>query len=164
VKIAEAIGPSDQLTLVERNEQFVAHLRARLDDDPSLKSIADRTALLHASVEDLPDEPKYDVIVSGLPLNNFSVELVEQILTKLQGLLAPRGTLSFFEYVAIRRARSLVSAADTRQRLRGISRIFDELFREQEIRRDLVLTNVPPAWVHHLRFAHFPSGGEEQPR
>jgi phospholipid N-methyltransferase len=154
VKIAEAMGSSDQLALVERNEQFVAHLRARLEEDPVLKRAADRTILLHASVEELPDEPKYDLIISGLPLNNFSVELVEQILTKLQGLLAPGGTLSFFEYVAIRRAKSLVSPAQTRERLRGISRIFDELFRRSEIRRDLVLANVPPAWVHHLRITN----------
>jgi phospholipid N-methyltransferase len=146
--------PNDQLTLVERNEKFVAHLQARLDDDPSLKSVADRTTLLHASIEDLPDEAKYDLIISGLPLNNFPVDLVERILTKLQCVLTPGGTLSFFEYVAIRRAKSLVSSAETRHRLRGITRIFNELFRGREIRRDLVVANIPPAWVHHLRFTN----------
>jgi phosphatidylethanolamine/phosphatidyl-N-methylethanolamine N-methyltransferase len=154
MKIAKAMRPNDQLTLVERNEKFVGHLQARLDDDSFLKSIADRTTLLHASIEDLPEEAKYDLIISGLPLNNFPVDLVEQILAKLQGVLTPGGTLSFFEYVAIRRAKSLVSAAETRQRLRGISRIFEELLRKREIRRDLVLANFPPAWVHHLRFTN----------
>ena len=70
---------------------------------------SDRITLLHASVEELPEDEPYDLIISGLPLNNFAVESVEQILAKLRRLLAPGGTLSFFEYVAVRRVKSLVS-------------------------------------------------------
>ena len=57
------------------------------------------------------DEP-YEVIVSGLPLNNFSVESVEGILSQLMKLLKPGGTLSFFEYIAIRRFKAVVSRCD----------------------------------------------------
>ncbi len=152
LKIAAAMKPADRLVLVERNDKFVEHLKSRLVNDPLLLRLADRVTIVHESIERLPDDTRYDVIVSGLPLNNFSVELVEQILTKLRALLMPGGTLSFFEYVAIRRAKSIVSPANVRHRLRGISQIFSELFRDSEIRRDLVMGNVPPAWVHHLRF------------
>jgi hypothetical protein len=69
----------------------------------------------------------------------------------MQRLLAPGGVLSFFEYVAIRRVKAVVSSRDDRDRLRGIGAILSGLFREAEIRRDMVLLNVPPAWVHHLR-------------
>jgi phospholipid N-methyltransferase len=152
-EIVRAMRPSDHLDLVERNEQFVAHLQARFEDSPLLAraNVDDQVSLIHASVEDVPEDKPYDVIVSGLPLNNFSLELVEQILEKLQRLLAPGGTLSFFEYVAVRRAKSLVSKSAERERLRGITRIFTELFSSREIARDLVLANVPPAWVHHVR-------------
>lgn len=144
--------PNDQLFLVERNDQFVAHLRARLADDPTFSPMADRVVMYHASVEDLPEDSPYDLIVSGLPLNNFSVELVARILEKLRRLLAPGGTLSFFEYVAVRKAKSLLSARAERERLRGIGRIFHDLLSKHEVRRDLVLANVSPAWVHHVRF------------
>jgi phospholipid N-methyltransferase len=152
-EIVRVMRAGDHLDLVERNEQFVAHLRARLEDSPILAraNADDQISLIHASVEDLAEDRPYDLIISGLPLNNFSVELVEQILKKLQRLLAPGGTLSFFEYVAVRRAKSLVSSAAERERLRGISRLFGELFQSQEVARDLVLGNVPPAWVHHVR-------------
>jgi phosphatidylserine decarboxylase len=92
------------------------------------------------------------LIVSGLPLNNFAVDSVSQILDKLQRLLAPNGTLSFFEYVAVRKAKSLISRCDERERLRGISRVFENVLGKNEVRRDLVLLNVTPAWVHHVRF------------
>jgi phospholipid N-methyltransferase len=141
----------DTLTLVERNEQFVARLRERLDREPAFEAARGRITLLQASVEDVAEDVPFDLIISGLPLNNFSVELVERILAKLRRLLAPGGTLSFFEYVAVRRAKALVSPRQ-RERLRGIQRVFDQLLGAHEARRDLVLANVPPAWVHHVRF------------
>jgi phospholipid N-methyltransferase len=140
----------DRLVLVERNEEFVAHLRDRLPEFAADGSSRDRISLIHGPIEELPDNEPFDLIVSGLPLNNFTVESVEQILSKLSRLLAPGGTLSFFEYVAVRRAKALVCSSADRERLRGIARVLDGFLRS-EVRRDIVLTNVPPAWVHHVR-------------
>jgi phospholipid N-methyltransferase len=108
--------------------------------------------LLHAAVEELAEDEPFDLIVSGLPLNNFAVDVVQQIFEKLRRLLTADGILSFFEYVAIRRVKSLVSSATDRARLREITQVFQEQLRGNEVRRDLVLSNVPPAWVHHVRF------------
>ena len=151
VQIARDMRPGDQLTLVERNEQFVEHLRQQLAGSAAFDGVRDRIDLLHCSVEDIPENEPYDLIVSGLPLNNFSVELVDSLVSKLKKLLAPGGVLSFFEYVAIRRAKAIVSPRADRDRLSGIERILSELLGENEVRRDLVLANVPPAWVHHVK-------------
>jgi phosphatidylethanolamine/phosphatidyl-N-methylethanolamine N-methyltransferase len=151
-QIIEAMRPDDRLVLVERNEEFVARLRDRLASDPAVNGQADRITLHHAGVEELANEQPFDVIVSGLPLNNFSVELVEQLLAKMRQMLAPGGTLSFFEYVAIRRAKAMVSSRSERERLAGIGRALGEILATAEVRRDIVLTNGPPAWVHHVRF------------
>lgn len=150
-QIVRDMRPGDHLTLVERNEQFVHYLRDRLHSSDTFQKAHDRINLVHSGVEDLPDAEPYDLIISGLPLNNFSVELVDRLLAKMQKLLAPGGTLSFFEYVAVRRAKSLVTSRADRERLRGIEHILGELLNNFEVRRDLVLTNVPPAWVHHVR-------------
>jgi phospholipid N-methyltransferase len=123
---------------------------------PDDQASRERISLLHAAVEDLPDDRPFDVIVSGLPLNNFAVESVEQILAKLGRLLAPGGTLSFFEYVAVRRAKSLVCSSSDRERLRGIARVLGD-FLKAEVQRDIVMANVPPAWVHHVRPSQVPS-------
>ena len=149
--IVRALRPGDRLDLVERNDEFVARLRDRLASDPSLAPNAERIVLHHAGVEELPEDPPYDVIVSGLPLNNFPVSLVEQLLDKLGRLLGPGGTLSFFEYVAIRRVKAALSARAERERLWGIGRVMDQYLVDHEIRRDRVWINVPPAWVHHVR-------------
>ena len=152
LQIIADMRPNDRLVLVERNQEFVDHLGQRLLQTPEVASRRDRILLKHASVEELPSNETYDLIISGLPLNNFDVQLVERLLTKLTRLLAPGGILSFFEYVAVRRAKALVSSPDDRARLDGIARVLGDFLAGMEIRRDLVLANVPPAWVHHVRF------------
>jgi phospholipid N-methyltransferase len=151
--IVAALGPSDRFDLVELNDKFVERLQQRFADEPAFASVADRSQILHQRVEDLPPGTQYDLIISGLPLNNFSVEDVQQILTALRQVIKPGGTLSFFEYVAIRRAKGLVAGAADRKRLRGIAQALSALCEQYEVRRDCVLSNLPPAWVHHLRFA-----------
>ena len=63
---------------------------------------------------------------------------------------SPGGTLSFFEYIAVRPARAMVSGAGERARLRGVGAALHRLLSKGEIRRDWVWPNVPPAWVHHV--------------
>jgi phosphatidylethanolamine/phosphatidyl-N-methylethanolamine N-methyltransferase len=149
--IVRALRDGDHLDLVERNDEFVARLRERLTSDELLRPHAERITLHHAGVEELPEDRPYDVIVSGLPLNNFSIALVEQLVGKLSRLLAPGGTLSFFEYIAIRPLKASLSSRAERERLRGIGRVMGKFLADYEIRRDRVLVNVPPAWVHHVR-------------
>jgi phospholipid N-methyltransferase len=150
-RIIAGMGRDDTLDLVELNDTFVRGLRQRFQHDPAFQAVADRARVLHSPIEDLPREETYDVIVSGLPLNNFSAELVERILAALLGLLSAEGTLSFFEYIAVRPARALVSGRAERTRLRGVARAMRAVLEPCEIRREAIWLNVPPAWVHHLR-------------
>jgi phospholipid N-methyltransferase len=149
--LVQAMQPADQLVLVEINERFVEHLRKRFAGDPAFHKVAGRAQIMHCGVADLPVDDPYDVIVSALPLNNFSVPEVEEILTSLFRLLRRGGTLSFFEYIAVRQARWLVSNRRERARLRGIGRSLDRLLAAREVQREWIWFNIPPAWVHHCR-------------
>lgn len=151
-QIVARLGERDRLELVELNDRFVAHLRERFIREPALAAVAPRMEIHHAPIQDLPGTAQYDVIVSGLPLNNFSVELAESILASYKRLLKPGGTLSFFEYMAVRPMRTLAAGQKERRRLRGLTELLGSLCRQHEFARQMVLTNVPPAWVHHLRF------------
>ena len=151
-QIAARMGPEDRLDLVELNESFVHQLQADLENDPQLQPIATRTRVFQLPIQDLKPEEPYDLIISGLPLNNFSPELVESIFDVFSRLAAPEATLSFFEYIAIRRFKSVLSPRRDRERLQGISRILNGEFQKREIARDRIVCNVLPAWVHHLRY------------
>jgi phosphatidylethanolamine/phosphatidyl-N-methylethanolamine N-methyltransferase len=150
-RIVDCLGPSDQLDMVELNETFVRQLRGRFQTEPAFQRVSARSRVLHCPVEELPRHQGYQVIVSGLPLNNFSVADVEHILAALVELLAPGGILSLFEYIAVRQARAIISGRAERARLRGIGQTLRGMLDAHEIRRDAVWWNVPPAWVHHVR-------------
>ena len=151
--IVSRMNPGDRLDLVELNDRFVQRLKQRFKTEPVFAAVADRTQILHCSLEELSTEESYDLIISGLPLNNFSVEVVETILSSLQRRLARDGVLSFFEYIGIRRLRAMVSTRPQRERLRGIGRALEKVFIENEIHRDWIWPNVPPAWVHHVQLS-----------
>lgn len=150
--IINQMGPADTLDIVELNERFVDALRERLQTQATWNRVASRIRIHHMPIEQLPADEKFEVIVSGLPFNNFPVELVQSILAHLERLAAPGATLSFFEYVAIRRVKSVVCKRPDRERLTGITRTLSDLFAKRQFRQECILANVPPAWVHHLRY------------
>jgi phospholipid N-methyltransferase len=146
------MGPSDSLTLVELNDRFVAALRERLQTDPRWQPHAGRVQIEHLPVEERATDAPFDAIVSGLPFNNFEPDTIQSIFDRLARLARPGTTLSFFEYVGVRKVKGLVSKQDERRRLAGVEAALAQARRTWQFDRDCVLANVPPAWVHHLRF------------
>jgi phosphatidylethanolamine/phosphatidyl-N-methylethanolamine N-methyltransferase len=151
-EIISQLGPRDRLDIVELNDRFVGALHDRLKHEPHWQRVADRVRIHHMSVEQHAPEQPYDAIVSGLPLNNFPADLVQSILSHLQRLAAPGATLSFFEYIAVRRAKGLLTSGEERERLSGITRILSDVCRHHQFKQECIMLNIPPAWVHHLRF------------
>lgn len=150
-QLVSALGPTDRLDLVELNAAFVERLERRFALERPFTDVAERTRIWRRSVEEVEAEQGYDAIVSGLPFNNFEPELVRRLLSMMTGLLAPGGTLSFFQYVGVRPVKKLASRGAKRQRLVGIGRAIDEVLGPGEFRRECVVLNAPPAWVHHVR-------------
>jgi phospholipid N-methyltransferase len=151
-QLVKTLRPNDRLTLVELNDDFVRHLQNRFATEPSFQAVAGQTQIVHGRVEKVAGEQRYQVLISGLPLNNFAVDEVEQILALFERLIAPGGTLSFFEYIAIRWFKALVSTGAGRIRLQGIGKAIHNTLAGREIKCDWVWPNVPPTWVHHVRF------------
>lgn len=162
-EIVKQMGPHDELVLVEANESFVNQLEKRFIVDPLFRKVSSRCRILHQRIEDLPSSDRFDVVVSGLPLNNFEPQLVRDILRGLRLHLADYGTISFFQYLALRPARTVISGREQRQRLRGIARALRDVLREGEIAREVIWSNIPPATVHHLRYRATRSNTPSQP-
>ena len=150
--LIERMRADDQLWLVELNPAFAAHLRQAFNERPSFQAVANRCHLVEGSVQDLGQDTQFDVVVSGLPFNNFSPEAVRAILESFAKLLKPTGILSFFQYILIRDAKTIVSFGPERARLKSVGEAIDGVLTEREFAREWIWPNVPPAWVHHLRF------------
>lgn len=153
--IIERLRHDDHLWMVELNPAFAAHLRSAFKEKPSFRDVAARCHLVEGSVQQLAPlgaDDKFDLVISGLPLNNFSSEDVRHILEAYSNLLKPGGILSFFQYILIRPAKMFVSVGLERNRLKGVGEAIEGMLGEREFAREWVWPNVPPAWVHHIRF------------
>nr|QDF63332.1 KyaL [Saccharopolyspora sp.]QDF63343.1 KyaL [Saccharopolyspora sp.] len=150
-ELADRIGPADRLDVVEINPHYVRMLDTALRTEFALSAVADRIALHEVSVLDAPLEPRYDVVVSGLPFTNFEPEQVRALLDRHLELLVPGGHLTFFGYLGTQRARALVSGPAESRRHRAAMEVEREFVERYGLGRSTVWWNLPPAHVWHLR-------------
>jgi len=151
-EIVRLLRPGDQLDIVEINEHFVSVLRRRFAEEPLFQRHGDQVRLIHAPLQDVAGEGIYDFMVSGLPLNNFPLALVREILHAYRRLLKSGGVLSYFEYLAIRQLKARFVSRPERRRLHVLGRVFDRNIRKYQVREQQVFFNVPPAVARHFRF------------
>jgi len=150
-RIVKLLKPQDRLDLVELNDDFAAILERRFRTDASFRRVVDQTTLSNCSLQEFRTDLQYDFVISGLPLNNFSAEMVREIFEIYFRLLAPVGVLSYFEYMYVRPIRKLVTAGEEKARLQALDEIMRSYRSRHHLRTDWVFANLPPAWVQHLR-------------
>jgi len=150
-RIVQLLVPGDRFDLVEINQHFADVLARRFEHDATFARVADRSQVHVMPLQEYSAEQPYDVIISGLPMNNFSAELVEELFEAYFRLLSDEGTLSYFEYMYMRPLRSLVSRRADRQRVRRIGQIMRGYRDRFHLRTSWVFVNLPPAWVQHLQ-------------
>lgn len=150
-RIVRQIKPGDRFDLVELNESFASLLRDRFQSDPHYQAVAAQSEVHVCPIQEFTATEPYDVIISGLPLNNFPADLVRSIFATYFELLAPGGTLSYFEYMYVRPLRKLVANSAERIRLTALDDIANGYLSKHRFDRSWVFVNMPPAWVQHLR-------------
>ena len=143
-ELVDAMGEGDHFDVVELNAAFCKTLRA--DVLPQ----NDHVVLHEGSIEDASISGNYHAIVCGLPYNAFPTNVSRSILRRLVQLLRPGGTLSFFEYAAIRHMRSAVSSKSVKRAMLWHATFIARLEQDMRGRRELVMMNMPPAWAVHL--------------
>lgn len=142
-EIVRCMPAGSKLDIYEINPNFSKHLERRF--------ASGAVSVHNKRVEDVGTVPRFDTIVSGLPLNNFTPSDVKNILEILFAALKPGGTLAWFEYLFIRELKSLATGSRERRRLRKVGRVTAGYLRRYAIRREAVFMNLPPALVHTLR-------------
>ena len=150
-QIVRLLKPQDRFDLVELNDTFAALLRHKFEHDAKYRAVAERSAVHVCPIQEFAAAEPYDIIISGLPLNNFPADLVRSIFQTFFRLLAPGGTLSYFEYMYVRPLRRMVARSTEKKRLTELDRIAHEYLAKHRFHCSWVFVNVPPAWVQHLR-------------
>jgi phosphatidylethanolamine/phosphatidyl-N-methylethanolamine N-methyltransferase len=151
--ILKKLRTGDQFDLVEINELFCRKLEREVLSKYRAAHPAVDVRLHCAPIEDAELSGPYDVIVCGLPFNNFPPKLMRQIFRRMFSLLKEDGELVYFEYVGVRAVKRPVVDGAARARLRRIDMIGKSLRRKHDGRTELVLGNFPPALAYSLKAA-----------
>jgi phospholipid N-methyltransferase len=152
-EIVRQLRPGDQFDIVEINADFVAFLGQRFSEEPEFRKRRAQTRIMHSPLQAAPGAQVYDFMISGLPLNNFSLDLVEDIYRSYERLLKRTGTLTCFEYVWIRAMKMPFVSEPERDRLTRLTHYLEAKIRRHQIGEEFVFLNVPPAVARHLRFS-----------
>jgi phospholipid N-methyltransferase len=152
-KILPALRDGDEFHIVEINAAFADHLERRFlaqhrHDHPKQTIRLHRAAIEHADIDG-----KFDLIVCGLPFNNFPLSLVRRIFSQMLELLKGDGELFFFEYAGVRPLKRALGSRASRAAMRKRIRLMQLLERRHLGRRRFILPNVPPAFAVSLKHA-----------
>lgn len=149
--IVEQMGPDDRLVLYELNEEFAAFLRQRFEREPQFRRVRDQVTIVHGDVTAIDRAQRFDHIISAIPFTNLPATLVAAILDCYRAILKPDGTLTYIEYAYLRSLKRRYMDDEQRLQVDAASAILDTMLERHAFRRDTVLRNAPPAWIHHLR-------------
>jgi phospholipid N-methyltransferase len=149
--ILRKLRAGDQFDLVEINENFCRTLEKKLLGPYRGKHPRVKVGLHCAPIEEAKLEGPYDVIVCGLPFNNFPPKLMRQIFRRMFALLKENGELVYFEYAGVRVMKGPVLDSAGRARLKRIDAYGKSLRRHHDGKKEFVLGNIPPAIAYRLK-------------
>ncbi len=148
--ILDRLGPGGSADIVELNPKFCDRLRSKIVGPWSGRT-QDRTAtVIEGCIEDASLDPGYSTIVCGLPFNSFPPSVASRILQQLVDLLAPGGTLAFFEYAGFPTLRCAIPGpwqGDAKAHRNSLRDLTGNMTQQ----RRFVLRNILPAWAVFLR-------------
>ena len=148
--IVTHLRPGDSLDMVEINEPFAEGLRTRFATRPDWSRVAAQCTVHHCDLDSFDGGP-FDLVISGLPFNNFPTDLVHRLIDRSLDLLADGGSMTYFEYLYVRPVRRRVGKRPDRLRLTRIDERLRRRYEQHGGTLKRVMLNIPPACVRHLR-------------
>ena len=149
-RIMKELRTGDSLDIYELNPHFFLALRENL---PILEYTNQgiKCRLHNEDVRLLPDNSLFDYIISGLPLNNFEPQTVEEFLEVFLDHLSPGGVLAYFEYIGTRQFHSKISKGSERERLVRVGIAIKSFIEKYQYDSNQVWWNLPPAKARYCR-------------
>jgi len=152
VEVIRRMNGNGSLDMYEINPAFCKFLRGRISKEEIFKSLGGRLKLHEGDVLDLKPQPHYNAIVCGLPFTNFKPAEVQHFFEHFRTILHPKGSLLWYEYVAINKIRAPFLSKERREQLKDIKVVIGRFIRAHQVNQEIVTINLPPARVRHLKF------------
>jgi len=142
-KIIQKMRPQDRLDVIEIDPNLCEILRKKFGHHTNVR-------ISCISFLDWNPDRKYKFVVSGVPHNSLSIDMLDAFLEKYKQLLDDGATLSFFEYIGVGTARTVFAWFKRRSTKLRNSRAIKKFVQRFAFDKDRALLNFPPAYAHHL--------------
>ncbi len=150
-QILPLLQPEDSLTICEVNANFADQLQKRLDNSPLYAQHSSRISFFEGYIQELQTQEPFDVIICSLPFLNFTVELTDEIFTKLRNLSHESTVLTYYEYIGIRALSKIFSLSKRRARFHQLDSYLSKLLSTHEIQKNRIWLNFLPIDVHTIK-------------
>lgn len=143
-KIISKLKAGDHLDLVEIEPVFCESLQKQFGHLPNVS--------VHC-VDFLKWQPEYqyDHVISTLPLNSFSPELVQNLIDNMVHVTKNGATLAFVAYKWIRPFRMLMLNKEEKEAYKKNLAIVDKFYADYGLHTTDVYINLPPTIIYHLK-------------
>jgi phospholipid N-methyltransferase len=103
------------------------------------------------SILDFISTEKFDATVSGLPLNAFSSQFVEQVLHKYKEVTKEGGFVSYFEYMGLEKIKQCFLCGDHYTDFNRVLSLKERFVTDYGTETDNIWLNMTPARVRHCQ-------------
>ena len=138
-------GREFTLDAIEINSTFSETLKNEFDKNPHV-------TIHQADITKWQPAKKYDVIISTLPFNLLSIAQVEKVLKLYEKWIAPGGRISYVEGAGGSKFLKLFKDSKTQATFDKKYKLISEFKNAHLDETVTVLRNIPPYFVHHLKF------------
>lgn len=146
--IISKMRPQDHLDLVEYDKDLCKLLQRKFQHLPNVQ-------VHNISIFDFSPATQYDAIVTGLPLNNFPSDIVNNALKKYIDLTCPGGSFCYFEYMLLptigQIIRRILFRTESIQNCERILAAKSKLQEQLPTEIDSVYLNMTPARAIHCK-------------
>ncbi len=142
--ILKVMAQGDTIDLVELIPEFCQVLTQRYGGNNGVG--------IHCMpIEQFTSDVQYDLIISTIPFNNLSLDLVRKVLQHYTTLIKPGGYISYVEYLALGRLKYKFMRAKKRRIYDKKRKLLKQWRTKHQVRKKIVIRNVPPITVYHLK-------------
>jgi phospholipid N-methyltransferase len=153
VKILERMLEGDELLVCEINPRMMRILKNRLRRLPLFQARKHQIKFFIGPAQELPEQHKFDLIVSAIPFLNFELKTVREIFGKIERLSTSRTVLTYYEHIGIRPISLVCSPPKRRRRMKELDSFFESFMREHSTRKKPVWLNMFPISVYRVNMA-----------
>ncbi len=150
-QIFRRMQPSDKLTIVEINRNFLAMTRRKMEQSFGDQAVSSQVSLINVDfLHNRMPADTFSRICCSLPFNNFVPQMIGEIFHEMVRVCQPGGIIVFYEYILLRRIRYWLSLGLSKD-LKAIEGVLSGQIQQYGIDKIPIFTNFPPAMVYVLR-------------